>query len=41
MTDRSKKLFWLGFFLVVTIALFAGGGRALWKALLAMHGIHQ
>ena len=41
MTDRTKKLFWLGLGLVIAIGLFAGGGRALWKALLAMHGVHQ
>ena len=40
MNKQTKGLLWLGVVLAVAIALFAGGGRALWKALLAMHGVH-
>ena len=41
MNDRTKRLVILAVVLALVIALFAGGGRALWNALLAMHGIHQ
>jgi hypothetical protein len=36
----NRKLVWLGVALVLGIGLAVGGGRALWKALLAMHGVH-
>ena len=40
MNKQTRGLIWLGVALVIGIALVAGGGKALWKALLAMHGIH-
>lgn len=40
MNKQTKGLVWLGVSLVLGIVLVAGGGKALWKALLAMHGIH-
>ena len=39
MNKQTRGLIGLGVALVIGIALVAGGGKALWKALLAMHGI--
>jgi len=41
MNKQTKGLVWLGVLLVIGIALAAGGGKGLWNALLAMHGVHQ
>jgi hypothetical protein len=40
MNKQTRGLVWLGVVLVIGVALVAGGGRALWTALLAMHGVH-
>jgi len=40
MNKQTRGLIWLGAALAIGIVLVAGGGRALWKALLAMHGVH-
>jgi hypothetical protein len=40
MNKRTQGLVWIGVVVLVVVALVGGGGRALWKALLAMHGVH-
>ena len=40
MNKQTRGLIWLGVALSLGIVLVAGGARALWQALLAMHGIH-
>lgn len=39
MNDKRKALFVLGAAAVLALAVWFGGG-ALWRLLLAMHGIH-
>ena len=40
MNKRTKGWLWIGGVLAIVVFLVAGGGRMLWGALLAMHGIH-
>lgn len=40
MNKRTAGWMWLGGILLVVVFLAFGGGRAMWRMLLAMHGVH-
>jgi hypothetical protein len=40
MNKQTRGLIWLGVALSMGSSWSRAGGRALWQALLAMHGIH-
>ena len=40
MNNRTRGWLWIAGALVVVVFLVAGGGKMIWGALLAMHGVH-